>query len=312
MKKLVHFITYSKAAAYIAALLYIVVWGFRSALAGTFSLSGCLGLLLALAAGYLSVKVAREFSFCDAKNVLPATLFFMSCAVAPQLSLERGGAHLILFSIASYVLLHTYRSRSAMGRYFVAFAFVGAECLLMPSLLMVLPWLVLCCAFMDSLHARTLLASLLGLLCPFWVMGGVLFLAGRTGFVAPYLGQILPSVSSVPMVLGDSQLWMPLVWALLLAVPGSVVILLNRTMTLQANVRFRFVIVSLVVLLIAISLSPECYAALFPCVLVGASLIGAGLFVTSDDRARNIYFLALFILWLVVLGLQLWSSSTMC
>lgn len=310
MNKVVRFIIHSKAAAYIAALLYIAVWCCRSVLAGDFSLSGCLGLLVTLVVGYLSIKVAREFSFGDGKNTLPATLFFMGCAVAPRLSLSGGeGMHLILFSAACYVLLRTFRSRNAMGGYFLAFTLVGMQCLMTPTLLLALPCLVLCGAFMGSLHTRTLLAALWGLLCPFWMVGAVLFLMDRTGFVVPYLERILPSVSSVPAVFGSLQLWMPLPWALLLAVPSSVVVLLNRTMKLQASAGLRFVILSFVVLLVAVCLSPDCYVALLPSVLVVASLIGAGLFAGSNGRVRNIYLLVLMILWIIAVGLLVWNSS---
>ncbi len=312
MKKVVRFIIHSKAAAYIAALLYIAVWCCRSVLTGDFNFSGCLGLLLSLAAGYLSVKVAREFSLSDVKNVLPATLFYMGCTVAPQLNLVGGNrVHFILFSISCYILLLTYRNRSAMGGYFFTFVLIGIECLMSPSLLLALPWLVLCGSFMDSLHVRTFLAALWGLLCPFWIVCGVLFLTDRVGDIAPYFGHILPSELSMSIVLGDTQLWVPLLWALLLILPGSVAILFDRTMKLQANAGFRFVIVSLVVLLVAVCLSLEIYMALFPSVLISASLIGAGLFVTGEGRARNIYLLALFVLWLVALGLQVWSSFMM-
>lgn len=312
MKKLVHFITHSKAAAYIAALLYVVVWGFRSVQGGGFDLSGCLGVLLALMAGYLSVRVTRELSLGDGKHVLSATLFFMGCAVAPQLNLASAeGVHFMLFSVACYVLLHTHRIRNAMGGYFLAFLFIGIQCLMTPTLLLALPALVLCGAFVDSLHARTLLAALWGLLCPFWVVGSVLFLMDKTALIAPYFGQIWPAMSSVPAVWGSCRLWMPVVWMLLLAVPGSVVILLNRTMKLQTSARLRFVIFSLVVLLVTACLSLGCYTALMPSVLMAASLIGAALFVGEDSRACNIYLLVLVILWLVALGLQIWRNSIM-
>ena len=70
MNKIAHFIIHSKAAAYIAALLYIVVWCSRSVQVGGIGFSDCLGLLLSLVMGYLSVRVAREFSLNDIKNVL--------------------------------------------------------------------------------------------------------------------------------------------------------------------------------------------------------------------------------------------------
>ena len=309
MNKIAHFIVHSKAASYIAALLYIAMWCSHSVMAGGITLSGSLGLSLSLVAGYLSVRVAREHSFNDVKSALPATLFFMGCAIAPEVNPIRGdGAYFILYSVACYVILRTYRSRSAMGSYFLAFALVGVLCLMSPSLLLTLPWVVLCGAFMESLHVRTFFASLWGLLLPYWVVVGVLFLTDRVGLVTPYLEQVLPTASNVFAVLDFPLQWMQLLWVFLLALPGSVVILLNRTMKLQASAGFRLLIVSLVVLLVAVGLSPMCYSALFPCILLYSSLIGTALFVGNDNRARNIYLIVLLIFWLFSLGLHVWSN----
>ena len=312
MNKIAHFIVNSKAATHVAVLLCVVMWGSQSVLAGGVSLSGGVGLLLFLAMGYLSVRVAREHSFNDAKNALPATLFFMGCAIAPQANLTYGDeVHFILFAIACYILLRTYRSRSAMGSYFLAFALVGVLCLITPSLLLTLPFLVLCGAFMESLHVRTFFASLWGLLLPYWVMAGVLFLTDRLGIVVPYFEQIGLGACNVFDVLVTTQQWLQFLWALLLALPGSVMVLLNRTMKLQTSAGFRLLIVSLMILFIAIWLFPICYPALFPCALLYSSLIGTTLFVGNNGRAKNIYLTVLLIFWLFSLGLHVWSSYMM-
>ena len=309
MNKVVRFIIHSKAAAYIAALLYIAVWCCRSVLTSNFSLSGCLGLLVTLVTGYLSVKVAREFSFGDGKNTLPATLFFMGCAVAPRLNLTGGeGIHLILFSVACYVLLRTYRDRNAMGSYFLAFALIGVECLMAPPLLLTLPWIVLCGAFMESLNGRAFFASLWGLLLPYWVTCGVLFLTDRTALIVSYLGQILPTPSSIPTLQSEPQLWMQLLWVLLLVLPGSVMVLLDRTMRTQANAGYRLLMLALVVLVITVVVSPAYYSMLSPCILLYASLIGATMFVGDEGRAKNIYLVALLVFWIASLGLYVWNT----
>lgn len=309
MNKIAHFIVHSKAAAYIAALLYIAMWCSQSVLTEGFTLSNTLGLLLSLVVGCLSVRVAREYSFNNAKNELPATLFFMGCAIAPQTSFVcRDGTHFILFTIACYILLRTYRSRSAMGSYFLAFALVGSQCLMAPSLLLTLPWLVLCGVFMESLHVRTFFAALWGLLFPYWMMAGLLFLTDSVGLIAPYFEQVLQSASSVPNALASPQQWMQLLWVFLLALPGSIMILFNRTMKLQTSAGFRLLIISLVVLLVTIWLSPSCSSALLPCVLLFSSLIGTTLFVANGGRAKNIYLIVLLIFWLFILGLHIWSN----
>ena len=312
LNKLVHFIVHSKAAAYIAALLYIGVWCRQSVSTGGISLLGCLGLLLSLVMGYLSVRVAREYSFNNGKNALPATFFFMGCAIAPQVNPARGdGLYFILLAVAVYILLRTYRSRSAMGGYFLAFALVGVLCLMAPSLLLTLPWLILCGAFMESLHMRTFFAALWGLLFPYWMVVGLLFLTDRIGLISTCFAQLLPSEVGLSGALASPQQWMQLLWISLLALPGSVMILFNRTMRLQASAGYRVLITSLVILFITICIFPTCYSALFPCVLLLSSLIGTHLFVGNGGRAKNIYLIVLLILLLLILGQDVWSNYMM-
>lgn len=309
MNKIVHFIVHSKVAAYTATLLCIVVWAFYAVERGNgIDVCGSLGMSLCVLMGYLSVRVGREHSFTGMKDMLPATLFFMGVAMAPQMI--PGGVedvHLILFPLACYLLLRTYRNRMAMGNYFLAFALIGVECLLSAPLLLVLPWLVLCGIFMESLHGRTLFAALWGLLFPYWVIGSVLFLTDKTFLAVSYFEHILPSTPAT-YSLGDTDLWisppgLQLLWALLLALPGSVMILFDRTMKLQVSAGFRLLIVSLLVLLVAIAVFPAYYSALFPCVLSYASLIGAVFFLKNRGRAKNIYLVLLLILWLFSLNL---------
>ena len=304
MKKLVHFITYSKAAAYIAALLYIVSW---CAQVETKTLEGAFCLHLSLVMGYLLIKVNREFSLSDTKNTLPATLFFLGSALAPDLlNQHEGVVHFLLFSLACFMLLRTYRSRDAMGTYFLAFALIGVQCLLSPPLLLALPFMVLGGAFLESLHGRTLFAALWGLLFPYWMTCGVLFLTDRVGLIVPYLEQIIP-VSSA-FVLTSFGLWAQLLWALLLFVPGCIGILLNHTIKLQTSSGFRLIITALLVLAVAVGISPTNYSGLFPCILLGVSLIGSALFAGAGKRVRNIFLVVLVLFLLASLGYVLYGT----
>lgn len=308
MRKLAHFIVHSKAATYIAALLCTAMWVLHLVEEGgeTHNYSA---LLIWLFAAYLLVKVGRDLSFNEARSTLPVTLFFMGCAMAPQMAIDyRGVLHFVLFSTACSVLLRTYRDRSAMGSYFLAFALIGMQCLMVPSLLLTLPCVVLCGAFMESLHGRTFLASFWGLLLPCWVVCGVLFLTDKTALIAPYLEQIIPAPSVLPSVQSCPQLWSQLLWVLLLALPGSVMVLLNRTMRIQASAGYRLLMLALVVLLITVVISPAYYSMLSPCVLLYASLIGATMFVGGEGRAKNIYLMTLLVFWIASLGLYVWNT----
>lgn len=305
MRKLIRFIVYSKVAAYIAALLWVIVWVLHL-IKESGEVRNYFTLLIWPFAGYLLVKMGRELSFNEARSPLPVTLFFMGGALAPQMGLGCGGAlHFLLLPAACYALLRTYRNRDSMAVYFLAFALIGIQCLIIPPLLLVLPWMVLCGVFMDSLCGRTLLAALWGLLLPFWMAIGLLFLMDKTTLVVPYLEQVMPSA----WVMQGGELFVPqLAWVLLLLVPGGVILLFNRTMRAQASAGYRLLMLALVVLLIAVAISPEQYSVLSACILLYASLIGATMFVGNEGRARNIYLVALLVIWLVLLGLHVWST----
>ena len=304
MNKVIHFIIHSRAAAYIAALLCIVSWVlYTMEQGGDMALPNSLGLLSCIAVGGLTVKVCREFSFTGMKDVLPTTFFFMGCAIAPRLvPVGVESMHMILFPMACYLLLHTYRERNAMGRYFFAFMLVGLECLQVPSLLFALPWLVLCGAFMESLHMRTFFASLWGLLFPYWVVGSVLFLTDNTELILSYLDRIELSAFAIPSLLDTPQLGALLLWILLLAIPGSVMILLDRTMKLQVSAGFRLLISSFLLLLVTIALFPMLYPVLVPSLLLYASLIGSVFFLRNNMRAKNWYLMLLLVLWTLSLA----------
>ena len=109
-------------------------------------------------------------------------------------------------------------------------------------------------------------------------------------------------------VLDSPQLWAQPLWMLLLVLPSSVVLLLNRTMRIQASAGYRLLLLALVVLLVTVVISPAYYAMLSPCILLHVSLIGATMFVGGENRARNIYLVILFVMWLASLGLYVWNN----
>lgn len=303
MNKFAHFIVHGKAATYIAALLCIVVGIVQMVRDGAGYLQGSFVLLAYLLAGLLLVRTGRELSLNGGKSTFAATLYFLGCAIAPRLSVDSFEEMVfLLLPAALYVLLKTYRHRFSMGLYFLAFVLVGVACMLVPPLLWAMPLLVLCGAFMESLNGRTLLAALWGLLCPYWVMVGVLFLTDRIGEVPLYLQSL-----SSPMA-ASRELWsQPLVqgqwvWMFLLIVPTCAMVWFNHAMRLQANASFRFIATAFVVMTIAALAIPSACLALSPCLLLLGSLMGSVQFMDTTRRGWNIYLFFLLLMWVFLGG----------
>ena len=131
-------------------------------------------------------------------------------------------------------------------------------------------------------------------------MDCVLFLIDRTDLIGQWFGGVLPPVSAVSVV-PALQFWAGLLWALLLAAPGSVMILLDRTMRQQTSAGFRMLIAVLVLMVAALFLFSTCHPVLFPCVLLDASLIGSLFFARGSTRGKNIYLVVLLIGWFAYL-----------
>ena len=212
------------------------------------------------------------------------------------------GLAFLLLPAALYVLLKTYRHRFSMGLYFLAFVLVGVACMLVPQLLWAMPLLVLCGIFMESLHVRTLLAALWGLLCPYWVMAGVLFLTDRIGEVPLYLQSLASPLAASRALWGQPLVQGQWLWMLLLVVPAGVKMWFDHTLRAQANASFRFITIAFVVMFVASLAIPGVCLALSPCLLLLASLIGFVQFMDTTRRGWNIYLIILLLLWVLLGG----------
>ena len=303
MNKFAHFIVHGKAATYIAALLCIIVCFVQMVRDGAGYLQGILALLAYLLAGLLLVRTGRELSLNGGKSTFVATLYYLGCTIAPRLSVDSSeGLAFLLLPAALYVLLKTYRHRFSMGLYFLAFVLVGVACMLVPQLLWAMPLLVLCGIFMESLHVRTLLAALWGLLCPYWVMAGVLFLTDRIGEVPLYLQSLASPLAASRTLWGQPLVQGQWLWMLLLVVPAGVKIWFDHTLRAQANASFRFITIAFVVMFVASLAIPGVCLALSPCLLLLASLIGFVQFMDTTRRGWNIYLIILLLLWVLLGG----------
>lgn len=283
----------------------------------TTGVSSYMNLLLYLAFGILIGRYGAPATG-NRKVTLPATLFFMNCAINPQLSpWQEGTLYLLLIAGAYHILLDTYRNPTAMGSYFNAFCLIGIASLHSPQLLYLVPVLILCSGFMQSLHMRTVLASLFGVLTPYWTAFSVLFLTDRTHLIAPFVDKLTTNTPQATALLhlplGEGNtlaIPMPIVqlaWTLLLVLPAIVHHILSTTSKVRTRANHYLQIGYMGTLLTATILLPSLYTALQPVVVALASIVGYDFFI-AEKKSRNIWFIALLVIWLLILGLYVWNS----
>ena len=317
MNKLSHFLISSWAATAIAALLCMAIWIDAIMQGDTADVLSYMNLLIYLAFGVLIGRYGDPTTG-NRKATLPATLFFMSCAINPQLvPWQEATLYLPVIAGAYHILLGTYRNPAAMGSYFAAFCLIGIASLHSPQLLYLTPILILCSGFMQSLHVRTALAALFGILAPYWIAFGVLFLTDSTHLIAPFIDELTTAppqaVAQLHLPLGEGNTLavpMPivqLVWTLLLVLPGIVHHLLSTTSKVRTRANRYLQIGYMATLLVATLLLPSLYTALQPVVVALAAIVSYDFF-TTEKKSHNIWLIALFVIWLLILGLYVWNS----
>lgn len=272
-------------------------------------------LILGVLVGYHNDE---RKTYRSSKVTLPTTIFFMGCAINPQLaSWQEGTIYLVLIALAYHIISDTYRNPDAMGSYFAAFCLTGTISLQSPQFLFLIPVLISCCGFMQSLHLRTILASLLGVLTPYWTAFCILFLTGKTHLIQTFINELTASVAlpsmqlQIPIGGGDSlsvpMTALQLAWTLLLILPAIAHHVLSTTSAVRVRANRYMQISCMTTLLVATHLLPSLYIVLQPTIVALTAILGYGFFAT-EKRRRNIRPIILLSIWLFLLGLYVWNN----
>ena len=320
MKKIAQYIVHSKAANIVAALLCIYMWlssASRHTEEGYIVLT-ILHFLLYTLAGLQLMRVNSRLSFDSQKSSFPLTFFFMCCAISPQLETWFPCTTLLLITAAISFITHTYRDNQAMGSYFAAFSLISMGSLYTPQLVYLMPVLLMCCGTMQSLHLRSALAGLLGMLFPYWTSFCVLFLTDNTQrmelFVEALTAKSTHELVPLTLPMGDGNtLTLPTiavqtVWTLLLVLPAITNLLLTVKSKMQARASQLLQITFTIALIAASLILPSLYKVLQPIIALLAASIGSTLFTGTPSRGKNIWFIVLLLLWGLIASLCLWNS----
>ena len=317
MKKIAQFIVHSKAATIVAALLCLYMWLSSNAEEGRTALT-ILQFLLYTLVGLQLIGVNTKLSIDNQKEAFPLTLFFMCCSIVPQPGTWLPYTILLLMAAATSFILQTYRDSQAMASYFAAFSLISAGSLYVPQIVYLMPILLLCCGFMQSLHLRSAIAALLGMLFPYWISYCLLFLTDNTQrigiFVETLTTKTTYNISSLVLPLGQGNtLTLPTIavqtaWTLLVAIPAITNLLFTVKSKMQARAAQLFQSAIIIVLIVASFVLPALYQPLQPIISLLAAALGSTLFTSNLSHSKNIWLIVLLLLWMLTASLCLWNK----
>lgn len=268
---------------------------------------------LVMLATYLTVALNRHHTLLRTYSRMPSTtLMAMACYFLPTLVRPEGVvgcAIAVLFLTCLWMLLEAYQDPRSPGRVFIGFSCIGLASWWQPQILFLVPFIwVLLKAKIAALSLRTVMASLLGLLLPYWLIGSYIFVKYKhVNWVTDWWEQA-QAFSPV----ADFSGW-PLVtsWAVALTIlfylVGSLYFLYaSRQENAKTRALFHIFISLGAAAGLMVVLQPQHVAWALPLLMVNTSFLFGHFLTFSNSRLSNIFFIVSTIIVCSLIGYNLW------
>ena len=253
---------------------------------------------------YMMVEMNNAFSLLRVRSRMTSSTFIALTCTVSFLFGSLSGALVQLFTIASLLfLLSTYQSAQSLGRIFYAFLLQGLVSLLWPHILLLVPlqWLLMVTQ-LQSLSWRGLLASLIGLLTPYWFIS-VWFIYQRDFTPLADHFRSLATITPLPEAYSTISVGHILAFALTAGLTLTGIVHFWRN-SIDEKIRTRllyglFTCMSAVCLILT-ALQPQHFDPLMRIAVIFASPLVAHFLTLTSSRITNIAFFVIIVLTLAV------------
>ena len=241
-----------------------------------------------------------------------SAFIILSCVACFLFPSMEGGIVTVGFIASLLTLFNTYQNREATGWIYYTFLILGLASVAKVHLLGLIPIYWIMMIFLSSLSLRTFIASLLGLLTPYWI-GITAVLFHYKGDLTPFTSHFLPLQEITFFTVYDSiPLAHYLTYAFLVILTITGIIHFLRT-SYNDKIRTRQFYYSImffnIMILVMLPLFPQHYDLLLrPAIILTSPLIGHFIALTHT-KVTNIAFYIMLITALLLTGFNLWTSS---
>ncbi len=268
-------------------------------------LSGLLAFAVSVVAVYLMTELNNTFVLLRISSRMLGSLLAVLLTLSVFLhTLHPAHVVLLLVLFSYFPLFASYQQQGSMAYFFVAYMLVSMTSLLFPKLLLIVPFYWLAQALLRSFTPRTLAASVIGVIVPYWI-----------AFSFAYVNDSLPEVFShfiegFDFSLPDYSVWtlrqaLTALFVFLLAVVGTVDFYMygNQDKT-RTRVFLNVVVVLSVAAFLLLMWETSYFTVLFPLALINTSIIAGHQLAQSYSRFNNIYTMVVCVLAIALIVLE--------
>lgn len=214
----------------------------------------------------------------------------------------------LCFIVFYLFLFSAYQEKDAVGRVFYAFTSLGIASVFFIQILYLVPilWILLRTNIL-ALNIRTLSASILGLIMPYWVLGGYSLYTENINWLIGHF-ETFTRFAPICDYQGLSAMQITLFAVLLLYTFTGIVHLLRNSYKDKIRTRMFFEIFMIVDLIsiVCIVLQPQHYDILIGIIVVNTSPIIAHFMALSSSKITNIAFFVIIAAVITLTMCNLW------
>lgn len=261
------------------------------------------GLAVSAVATYAMAELNNAFVMLRINSrVLSSTLLVLITSVASYHTLQ--SAHLIICCsvLAYFPLFRSYQRPEATVNPFLVALAISVSSLVFARMLWFVPILWVSQALLRSFSFRGWVASLFGLLMPYWLWAGTAYCMDRWNVFEAHVQTLLqlhlPDYAHV-----DWIQFLPVLLAFLLFLIGLVDNLLNQHLD-KTRIRCHYscVIFTGLAAYVWIALQPQDWNYIFPVAMTGTAMLGGHFLALSVGRVQNIVSI-IFVLSFALVGI---------
>ena len=315
MKRLQNRIAESSLTLPIAAIYCCVVWLIAilhntsaSAHSATLAIHWPEMACFALSA-YIIVELNNSNMLIRVRSRMVASTFiFLSCMLVSGFQSLSAGITQICIITMLLILFHTYQNRDAAGHVYYAFLCLGLSSLIYAEYLYYVPLLwVLMASRLQSLSLRTFLASVFGILTPYWLISIWLFIQNDFTPLAVHLSGLFSFVIPANYHSLSLEQWLVFAFLLITSIAGIVHCWIY---SYEDKIRIRqlygFLTAITLITLLYIALQPLHYFLFIRVAIIGSSVLLAHFLTLTSSRLTNILFFVILGICISITAVNLW------
>ena len=256
--------------------------------------------------GYFLIQLNNTFAIIRMRASVQTSIYFLLISACPSLHvLYAGDLAAAAFLVALFFLFNSYQQARPTGSLFHAFVFIGLGSLLFPQLMLFIPIFWIGAYSFQSLQPKSFFASLVGWSVPYWLLLGHAFYYGQMDLFCQPFREL---VTFTPIRF-DYQPWelVTLGYLFVLFIVSSVHCLVaGYEDKIRTRSYLHFLILLNFCIFVYIGLQSALSVHLMSFLFIGVSILAGHLFVLTNSRSSNIFFIGAFAGLFILFGFNLW------